>query len=165
MMLGRAHMRIMARFALATPSLLLLASASAAQAPSAPASPSRAPYQWPETLQNGRVLPATIGAAGLRATMQAFTAALGVRCSYCHVGGDDVPLSEMDFVSDDNPKKGLARSMMTMTWQINNQMLASIDGLNQARVSCYSCHRGTVSPALRPPPPAPPAPAAPPAGH
>lgn len=159
-MAERTHIRALARAALAGPALVLLAAPSTAQAPAAPV---RAPYQWPETLQNGRILPATIGADGLRATMQAFTAALGVRCVYCHVGTDDMPLSQVDFVSDANPKKGIARAMMTMTWQINNQMLTPIEGLNQPRVSCYSCHRGTVTPALRPTPPAPPVPPAPPA--
>ena len=129
-----------------------LAAPSIAQTPTAPTS-APAPYQWPATMANARVLPATIGADGLRATMIAFAGALGVQCSYCHVGGDNVPLSEMDFASDANPKKAIARAMMTMTWAINTQSLAAIDGLTQPRVTCYSCHRGAVTPALRAAPP------------
>ena len=48
-------------------------------------------------LQPDQVMPA----------MQAFRAALGVRCTFCHVEGN--------FASDDNPKKETARKMLTMT--------------------------------------------------
>ncbi len=138
---------------------VVLTAPSVAQTPAtAPENPP-APYQWPSTLRNGLVLPADIGADGLRGTMIAFTNGLGVTCSYCHVGGEDVPLAARDFASDANPKKAIARAMMRMTWQINTQSLAAIEGLTQPRVSCYSCHRGSVTPMLRPAPsPAAPAP-------
>ncbi len=44
-------------------------------------------------------------------TMRAFTVALGVQCTFCHVQGD--------FASDDNPKKETARMMLTMAREIN----------------------------------------------
>lgn len=149
----------------------LLAAPSSAQTPAAPSTaPTRPPYAWPATMTNARVLPADIGSDRLRGTMVAFTAALGVRCSFCHVGGDEIPLAERDFASDANPKKEIARAMMRMTWQLNRDTLPAIAGITQTQVSCFSCHRGAVTPALRPPPPtaAPPAtppPAAAPSPH
>lgn len=160
----------MALSSLTRPMLLLgmafaLAAPSIAQTPPAPAAP--APYQWPATLRNAQVMPAEAGAEALRSTMVAFARGLGVHCSYCHVGGDDVPLAERDFASDANPKKAIARAMMRMTWQINSETLVAISGLNQPRVTCYSCHRGAVTPLLRPEPPVlvptPPPPLPPPA--
>ena len=70
-------------------------------------------------------------------TMRAFRTALGVECSHCHVQGD--------FASDDNPKKEIARHMMTMSREIN----AKFDD-GKRHVSCYTCHRGQVTPALAP---------------
>ena len=143
----------------------LLAAPSAAQTPATPqAAPTRPPYAWPGTMTNAKVLPADIGAERLRGTMVAFTAALGVRCSFCHAGGDEIPLAERDFASEANPRKEIARAMMRMTWQLNRETLPAIAGITQTQVSCFSCHRGAATPALRPPTPtaAPPA-AAPPA--
>ena len=71
-------------------------------------------------------------------TMRAFTVALGVQCTYCHVQGD--------FASDDNPKKETARMMLTMAREINAKFP---DG--KRHVSCYTCHRGATEPATEPP--------------
>ena len=71
-------------------------------------------------------------------TMRAFTVALGVQCTYCHVQGD--------FASDDNPKKETARMMLTMARDINSKFP---DG--QRHVTCYTCHRGATTPATEPP--------------
>ena len=73
-------------------------------------------------------------------TMRAFTAALGVQCVFCHVQGD--------FASDDNPKKGTARMMLTMAREINGKFP---DGATVRHVSCYTCHRGATTPATEPP--------------
>ncbi|MEQ1724538.1 MAG: c-type cytochrome [Sphingopyxis sp.] len=145
-----------------------LAAPSIAQTPPVlPIAPDRPSFEWPATLRNAQVLPADVGSAQLRATMVGFVAGLGVRCSYCHVGGEETPLSERDFASDANPKKAIARAMMRMTRQINTETLSAIPGLNQPRVTCYSCHRGAVTPLLLPGPPvrvpAPPPPLPPPA--
>ena len=71
--------------------------------------------------------------------MQAFRGALGVMCSYCHVQGD--------FASDDNPKKDVARMMISMARDINAKFP---DG--KRHVSCYTCHRGAEEPLMAPPP-------------
>lgn len=71
-------------------------------------------------------------------TMRAFTAALGVKCDHCHVQGD--------FASDENPKKEIARNMLTMTMQIGTHFPS--DGKHH--VTCYTCHRGTTEPLVAP---------------
>ncbi len=74
----------------------------------------------------------------IRATMGAFRNALGVQCTYCHVMGD--------FASDDNPKKEVARHMITMVQDINGRFQ---DG--KMHVTCYTCHRGATEPLTAPP--------------
>ena len=46
--------------------------------------------------------------------------------------------------------------MVRTVCAINNDLLAGIDGLHEAegmRVTCYTCHRGGVTPLTRPPSP------------
>jgi len=74
----------------------------------------------------------------LQPAMRAFAAALGQQCTYCHVMGD--------FASDDNPKKEVARMMISMARDINGKFP---DG--QRHVSCYTCHRGAVKPLMEAP--------------
>ena len=129
---------------LAAATLVLAASVAFAQPPQgSPAPPAGKGEQTPPaaapTGRNLQVLPADIPQRNLMNTMQAFTAALGVNCSHCHVPGN--------FRSDDNPKKNIARGMMRMTWQLNNQILPAIPGLSEPRVSCTTCHRGEAVPA------------------
>ena len=76
--------------------------------------------------------------------MRQFTQALSVRCDHCHVQGDNA--------SDDNPKKNVARMMITMVREINGKFPDA-----KEHVTCYTCHRGKVTPETAPPPAAPPA--------
>lgn len=77
----------------------------------------------------------------VRPAMGAFRVALGVQCNYCHVQGD--------FASDENPKKNVARMMLTMVHDIN----AKFPGADaNAKVTCYTCHRGAATPLTAPPP-------------
>ena len=73
----------------------------------------------------------------VRETMQSFTAALGVMCTHCHVAGA--------FDSDENPKKEVARMMITMAREINAKFP---DGKQHVR--CFTCHRGEVMPKMEP---------------
>jgi Photosynthetic reaction centre cytochrome C subunit len=73
-----------------------------------------------------------------QAAMQNFTRSLGVMCTYCHVMGQ--------FASDDNPKKEVARMMISMVRDINGKFP---DG--QQHVACYTCHRGAEMPLTQPP--------------
>lgn len=126
-------------YTLAAATMVLAASVAFAQPPSGGAAQPAAPSG-----RNLKVLPADIPQRNLMNTMQAFTAALGVNCSHCHVPGN--------FASDDNPRKEMARGMMRMTWQVNNQILPAIEGLGETRVSCATCHRGEAVPSLTPRP-------------
>ena len=96
--------------------------------------------------KNLKVLPADISQDQLRATMKRFALSLGVRCSFCHVGEEGKPLSTYDFASDANPHKNIARGMMRLTWRLNGE-LPAISGEKDAKVTCYTCHRGNKKPA------------------
>ena len=74
--------------------------------------------------------------------MNAFRIALGQQCTYCHVQA-----TPPNFASDDNPKKEVARHMITMVKEINAKFP---DG--QMHVTCYTCHRGKTTPDTTPPP-------------
>jgi len=88
---------------------------------------------------NLKVLKVTTGAE-VGQIMRTFTTGLGVQCAYCHVAGN--------FASDENPKKEVARHMITMTRQINGNFPEG----DRMRVSCYTCHRGEAEPKTAPEP-------------
>ena len=76
--------------------------------------------------------------------MRQYTQALGVTCAHCHVQGDNA--------SDDKPQKNTARMMIAMVNEINAKFP---DGAAKAKVTCYTCHNGKVTPLTAPPPAAP----------
>lgn len=92
----------------------------------------------PANPTNLKVLKVTTGAE-VGQIMRTFTTGLGVQCVYCHVQGN--------FASDENPKKDLARRMITMTQQINGNFPGG-----KMVVSCYTCHRGEAEPKTAPEP-------------
>lgn len=102
----------------------------------------------PEKAENLQVLPKDMPVRALVDTMQSFTRALGVRCTYCHVGNEGEPLASFNFVSDDKDAKQIARVMLRMVASINNDHLAKIvdRGPRSATVSCMTCHRGIIEP-------------------
>ncbi len=112
-------------------------------------SPARAqePWTWPEKPKNLQVLPKDWPGSRLRAPMTGFARALGVRCSHCHVGEPDKPLSTYDFASDDNPNKNRAREMLRMLGSVNDH-LDKIEPSGDQRVNmwCHTCHRGRPRP-------------------
>ncbi len=107
-------------------------------------------WQWPENPKNVKVLPKTTVGRELQRTMFGFTAGLGVRCTYCHVGEEGKDFSEFDFASDAKPEKNEARIMITMMNAINTQYLAEFHKDNKAslEVTCITCHRGNSRPVL-----------------
>jgi hypothetical protein len=108
------------------------------------------PVAFPTTPPtNLRVLPAD---ANLQQTMNAFRAALGVQCNYCHVQGD--------FASDENAKKNVARNMMRIAADLN---AGFSDG--KRHVTCYTCHHGEAKPKSEAPAPGADAKPAPPPGR
>ena len=70
-------------------------------------------------------------------SMTYISAALGVRCNFCHVQGD--------FASDNKPEKNTARGMIAMTHDINAKNFGT------PTVTCYTCHRGATDPVAVPP--------------
>ncbi len=91
----------------------------------------------PPEPKNLKVLTGMSGTEVIQA-MRAFRTALGVECVYCHVQGD--------FASDENPKKEVARMMISMTRDINGKFT---DG--KRHVGCYTCHRGATEPLMNAP--------------
>jgi len=75
-------------------------------------------------------------------TMGFFSTSLSVCCGDCHTGaGTSNPKWE-----DDPPRKKTARRMVEMVNALNK---ASFGG--RQVVTCWTCHRGTLSPAVTPP--------------
>jgi hypothetical protein len=116
--------------------VLLLAIAALAQ--DKPAVP--APKPIPKNL---KVLKATTGEE-VSQIMRTFTIGLGVQCNFCHIQGN--------FASDENPKKDVARRMISMTHDVN-ALLPDSGTEKKMRVSCYTCHRGEAEPKTAPPAP------------
>ena len=110
---------------------------------------SRADAQFPpEKLENVKVLPADMPMRALLDTMRSFTRALGVRCSYCHVGEEGQNLSAYDFKSDQKPAKEKARTMLRMVGAINGEYLPKLPARREPpiAVTCATCHRGVAEP-------------------
>jgi len=82
--------------------------------------------------------------------MRQFSFALGVRCQYCHVGGDGVSFEGVVFESDESPNKRKARFMLQMVETINTSMLPMMADRDDPgyELTCKSCHRGQAKPAL-----------------
>jgi hypothetical protein len=125
-------------------SLLLFVPLCAQQPPPPGQGGPRGPRPEPKNLKILKVSGEQIGPI-----MRNISASLGVQCDHCHVRGD--------FASDDNPKKEVARHMMTMTQEIN----AKFPDTSKRHVGCFTCHRGEKEPQVTPPAAAaPPKPAA-----
>ena len=81
---------------------------------------------------------------------------LGVRCDHCHVQSKPdltrTPANVGGWVwdSDDKPAKKIAREMMKMVVDLNAKSFGG-----RSRVTCYTCHQGTLDPSRTAPlPPA-----------
>jgi len=101
-----------------------------------------------EAPKNLQVLPKDLTRQQVTQVMRSFTAALGVRCSGCHVGEEGQPLNTYDFASDDKPMKLKAREMLRMSAAINDTYLAELPERREpsVRVTCVTCHRGVTRP-------------------
>ena len=130
-----------------------MAIAQTAPPPTQP--PAQPPFANPP-YKNLKVFPKDISGAQLISNMKGFAQALGVRCTYCHVGEEGKPMSTFDFASDAKDKKLTARAMLLMAHRINQQ---DFDG--QMKVTCFTCHRGSTDAPTAPPPGMPPPPKSP----
>jgi len=84
-----------------------------------------------------------VEAKEVRPAMDAFSSALGVRCSFCHT--QDAK-GEFQWASDDKEEKKTAREMYRMMKKINDD---NFDG--RMEVTCATCHQGNSSPNRIPP--------------
>ena len=96
--------------------------------------------------KNLKVLDKNISKDELTIIMKEFKTALGVKCNFCHVESNTNP-GKLDFVSDENKHKNIARDMMRMTKRINKKFFKE-DGGNA--VTCFTCHNGNKEPKEKP---------------
>jgi hypothetical protein len=98
------------------------------------------------TPTNLKVLPKDASTKTLRKVMRGFERDLGVQCNHCHVENRET--EELDYASEENPRKQTARLMMTMLNDINDKYLAQIGGDRRYAVpiTCGNCHQGQTSP-------------------
>jgi hypothetical protein len=75
--------------------------------------------------------------------MRAFTAALQVQCSYCHVTEPT-----RDLASDEKQTKKTARMMLQMVNHVNEMISTGVakPAANVTKVQCATCHRGKAIP-------------------
>jgi len=118
---------------------LVLAGPAAAQAPQ-----SQPPWKG----KNLKYFPADISREALTQRMREFSLSLGVRCQYCHVGGNGITFDGVDFPSDEKTAKRKARAMLRLVDQVNKNLLSDIPSRAEPRVEvdCVTCHRGLPLP-------------------
>nr|NIR95264.1 c-type cytochrome [Gammaproteobacteria bacterium]NIT53387.1 c-type cytochrome [candidate division Zixibacteria bacterium]NIW41663.1 c-type cytochrome [candidate division Zixibacteria bacterium]NIX56747.1 c-type cytochrome [candidate division Zixibacteria bacterium] len=99
--------------------------------------------EWtPENLQ---VLSEDMSRDQVGAIMSQFTDALGVGCGHCHASTPESG-GRLDFASDLNANKDVAREMMHMTQTINMDLLPATGRDNLLSVQCMTCHNGLARP-------------------
>ncbi len=101
--------------------------------------------------KNLKVLPKDITKNEMDTIMKHFTVALGVKCNFCHTFNTEQ--KAMDFASDANKHKEVARNMMRMTKKINKKYFEFSSYSNIATsltVTCATCHNGKAEPASWP---------------
>ncbi len=97
--------------------------------------------------KNLKVLPKNINKEQMDSVMRHFSASLGVKCNYCHQFNQEQ--KSMDFASDANEHKGIARQMMRMTTGLNKKYFHIKNAKNlttKLEVTCFSCHNGKTEP-------------------
>lgn len=98
--------------------------------------------------ENLKVLPKNISHDSLISIMKVYSFSLGVKCNFCHTKSA-TEKDHLDFASDDNKHKHIARDMMRMTAKINKKYFGSHDEAEEhttLAVSCFTCHRGHDEP-------------------
>ena len=76
-------------------------------------------------------------------TMGVYTTSLSLCCGNCHVGAGT---SNPKWEDDSNPRKRMARTMTQMVQNINKTNFGG-----RQVVTCWTCHRGQLSPSVTPP--------------
>jgi hypothetical protein len=133
-------------FLLVAAACFVTIAAYAPQTGAAAAAPRRESFPVPTNL---KVLSKDMTGEQIHTLMVQWTASLGVQCSSCH--SEDHGYMEpdgrpsLDFASDSKPMKAVARTMFTMTEEINTKYVAGIDN-SGVPVTCSTCHRGHLEP-------------------
>jgi hypothetical protein len=104
---------------------------------------------------NLKVLPKTMSGDDVIKLMRQYEGDLGVECEFCHAAA--APGQRRDNASDANPKKDVARYMISMTADLNEKYLADMPDRRYADpITCGTCHRGEKHPSVFVPKPQPP---------
>jgi hypothetical protein len=103
----------------------------------------------PDSLVNVKIIPKNTPVMQVVGMMRNFAGALGVRCQYCHVGQEGMPLGQFDFAKDEKRTKLTARQMMRMVEEINRRLDTLPEHAqmtSHVEVTCQTCHRGVSRP-------------------
>ncbi|HEV8510017.1 MAG TPA: c-type cytochrome [Gemmatimonadales bacterium] len=130
-------------------SRIVLLALAALGAPSASLR-AQAPGHWPpDSLIHVKVIPKNTPVMQVVGMMRNFAGALGVRCQFCHVGQEGMPLAQFDFAKDEKRTKLTARQMMRMVEDINRRLDTLPEhehSVAHVEVTCATCHRGVSKP-------------------
>ncbi|MEO6066449.1 MAG: c-type cytochrome [Gemmatimonadales bacterium] len=101
----------------------------------------------PDSLVNTQVIPHNTPVIQVVGMMRNFAGDLGVRCQFCHVGEEGMPLERFDFAKDQKRTKLVPRQMMWMVAEINRRVDTLPDRPTPGvRVTCRTCHHGVSRP-------------------
>src|SRR5437867_11660445 len=103
----------------------------------------------PDSLINVKVIPKTTPVMQVVGIMRNCAGGLGVRCQFCHVGQEGMPLGQFDFAKDEKRTKLTARQMMRMVEEINRRLDTLPEHAqmtSHVEVTCQTCHRGVSRP-------------------
>jgi Photosynthetic reaction centre cytochrome C subunit len=136
------------RFALVVGATIAIALPLAAQTAASPQAKAHASHHTLPKPTNLQVLPKDISNTDLLALMRGYTKALGVECEFCHA--EDPKTERLNYALDTKPDKTIARTMITMTDEINAKYLSTVDDPDatpaEKTVTCATCHRGSSMP-------------------
>jgi hypothetical protein len=106
--------------------------------------------ELPPAANTLQVLPKDLPPAEVIQLMARYGQELGVSCVFCHA--QNAQTQQVDFVSEENPMKQVARIMIGMVRDINDKYLAQVGDRRYAvPISCGNCHQGqTYPPAFEP---------------
>ncbi|MBT9331716.1 c-type cytochrome [Paracidobacterium acidisoli] len=97
---------------------------------------------------NLQVLPKNMPPEDVIKVMHGFEGALGVKCEFCHMR--NAQTHHLDFASDAKEDKQIARIMLKMTHDINENFMSQVkdpDAMPEDKhVMCGTCHRGHKMP-------------------
>jgi hypothetical protein len=105
-------------------------------------------WQSPSTEddRNLKVLPKDISSDSLSKIMDEFVEALNVDCAFCHAAKDPQQPKKLHYSSDANHLKEVTRTMMRMTYEMNDKYMKIVNQSNTKLVTCNTCHRGKPVP-------------------